>query len=50
MLRAYLDQGTIAADTTLLDAAPALFETDDMQGGIASLLEHGPGNATFAGH
>lgn len=49
VLRAYLDQGTIAADTTLLDAAPALFETDDMQGGIASLLEQGPGNATFAG-
>lgn len=49
VLRSYLDQGTIAADTTLLDAAPALFETEDMQTGIASLLENGPGSATFAG-
>ena len=27
-----------------------VFGTDDSQIGVASFLEHGPGNATFTGH
>jgi enoyl-CoA hydratase/carnithine racemase len=41
LIRAYLDGGTRAADRTILDLAPPLFETEDMKGGVATLLEHG---------
>ncbi len=37
------------ADKLLPDVAAPLFETDDMQNGIASLLKDGPGKAEFSG-
>jgi enoyl-CoA hydratase/carnithine racemase len=49
LLREYLDQGLSAADWLIPELAPALFETDDMQQGIVSLLEQGPGKAEFSG-
>lgn len=49
LLRAYQDQGLRNSDRIVLDLAPRLFESEDMQNGIASLLASGPGNATFAG-
>jgi enoyl-CoA hydratase/carnithine racemase len=49
VVRAYLDSGIRAADQLIPDLAAPLFETDDMRGGIRSLLEHGPGRATFTG-
>ena len=49
MIREYLDHGIRAADRIIPDVAAPLFETEDMQNGIASLLEHGPGKAKFSG-
>jgi enoyl-CoA hydratase/carnithine racemase len=49
LIRTCLDQGTQAADRLGAEIAPALFETEDMRNGIVSLLERGPGNATFIG-
>ncbi len=49
VLREYLDHGTQAADRLLPDVAAPLFETEDMQNGIASLLKDGPGKARFSG-
>jgi enoyl-CoA hydratase/carnithine racemase len=42
ILRAYLERGVRAADAVVDEIAPALFETTDMQAGVAGLLEHGP--------
>jgi hypothetical protein len=49
VIEAAVTQGIGAADALLAKLAPPLFETEDMQHGIASLLEHGPGKATFTG-
>lgn len=49
VIRAYLDDGIQAADRLLPDLAAPLFETADMQCGVASLLADGPGKATFQG-
>ena len=49
VVREYLDQGIRAADRMIPDVAAPLFETEDMQGGIASLLKDGPGKAKFSG-
>jgi enoyl-CoA hydratase/carnithine racemase len=48
IMRAYAD-GVEGADALLLDAAVGLFDTEDAQTGIATVLESGPGKTTFAG-
>ncbi len=50
VIREYLDHGAQAADRLVPDVAAPLFETEDMQNGIASLLKDGPGKARFSGH
>ena len=47
--REYLDHGVRAADQLIPDVAAPLFESQDMQQGIVSLLEQGPGKAKFSG-
>ena len=42
IVRAYLEGGVRAADEVTDEAAPPLFETEDMRAGVAGLLEHGP--------
>ncbi len=49
LVRASIDHGLAAADQLIPELAPPLFETQDLQQGIASLLEHGPGQAKFSG-
>lgn len=49
VLREFQDQGVLAADRLIPELAAPLFESEDMKGGIASLLADGPGKATFAG-
>ena len=49
LIREYLAHGMGVADKLLPDVAAPLFETDDMQNGIASLLKDGPGKAEFSG-
>lgn len=41
LIRAATEAAISNADRALLDVAPGLFETRDMQGGVAALLEHG---------
>lgn len=53
LVRAYLDGGIRAADRLILDVATPLFDSEDMQGGVATLLEYGArefrGKMTFQG-
>jgi enoyl-CoA hydratase/carnithine racemase len=42
IVRAYLDGGIRAADKTVNEVAPLVFDTEDMRAGVAGLLEHGP--------
>lgn len=42
IVRAYLDGGTRAADRVVDEAAPALFQSEDMRAGVEALLEYGP--------
>lgn len=48
-LRAYSDQGLAAADALLPDVGGEVMASNDVQNGLRSLLEKGPGNATFEG-
>jgi hypothetical protein len=41
---AYLDAGVRAADRVVGEAAPALFDSEDMRAGVAGVLEHGVRN------
>src|SRR5262249_14891110 len=41
LIRGYLDSGMPIADQLILDIAAPLFESEDMQSGVAILLEHG---------
>lgn len=41
--------GVTEADRRTPQLSAALFESDDLRGGVRSFLEDGPGNATFAG-
>jgi hypothetical protein len=43
-VRAYLDGGVRAADKVVDEAAPALFDSEDMRAGVAGVLEHGVRN------
>jgi hypothetical protein len=46
MLRAFCDHGVSAADAVILLDTVALFETENMQGGVARILEKGLARAT----
>ena len=50
VLRAYLDGGLERANGEVGSIAGALWETEDLQGGIRSFLSDGPGKARFRGH
>jgi enoyl-CoA hydratase/carnithine racemase len=41
LIRSYLEDGILTADREILDVATRLFETEDMQGNVRTLLEHG---------
>jgi enoyl-CoA hydratase/carnithine racemase len=41
LVSTYLESGMLAADRQILDVATPLFETEDMQGNVRTLLEHG---------
>ena len=41
IVRAYLDAGIRTADRVVDEAAPALFDSEDMRAGVAGVLEHG---------
>jgi enoyl-CoA hydratase/carnithine racemase len=49
IVRSFLDGGVRAADESMNDVAAEVVETEDFRNGVASFLEHGPGQATFAG-
>jgi len=44
IVRAYLEGGVRAADRVVDEAAPALFDSEDMRAGVAGVLEHGVRN------
>ena len=50
MIRLAVDEGVDAADKALPDAGAKVIASDDLQSGARTLLEKGPGHATFAGH
>lgn len=49
MLRVHRDEGSAAAAARTPSICAPLFETEDLAHGIESLLEHGPGKASFKG-
>jgi enoyl-CoA hydratase/carnithine racemase len=49
VLRHYEHGGVAEADANVTSIAAALYETEDLRGGIRSFLDTGPGNATFTG-
>ena len=49
MIRLTVDGGVAAADRRLPDAGARVMASDDLQNGARTLLEKGPGHATFAG-
>ena len=49
IVRAYLDEGVRGADARVAEIAAPLFGTEDLQNGVRSFLEEGPGKATFQG-
>jgi enoyl-CoA hydratase/carnithine racemase len=49
MIRLTLDDGVEAADTALPEAGAKVMASRDLQNGARTLLEKGPGHATFAG-
>jgi enoyl-CoA hydratase len=49
IVRGYLEGGVDRADEITPSVAGALFETEDLQGAVASFLKDGPGKATFEG-
>lgn len=49
VIRDYLEGGIELANDRVGEIAGALFETEDLQRGVASFLEQGPGKAKFEG-
>ncbi len=49
IVRTTLEGGVARADAVVPELAGALFDTEDLKNAVRSFLEHGPGNATFAG-
>ena len=50
MIRLAVDEGVDAADAALPDEGARVMASEDLQNGARTLLEKGPGNATFSGH
>ena len=49
MIRLAVDEGVEAADAALPEAGAKVMASEDLQRGVRSLLEKGPGHATFEG-
>jgi hypothetical protein len=49
MIRLAVDEGVEVADAELPTAGARVMASADLQGGAKTLLEKGPGHATFAG-
>jgi enoyl-CoA hydratase len=49
LIRLAVDQGVDAADTALPEEGARVMASEDLQNGARTLLEKGPGNATFTG-
>jgi enoyl-CoA hydratase/carnithine racemase len=49
MIRLAVDEGVEAADTALPEAGARVMASNDLQSGARTLLEKGPGHATFEG-
>jgi enoyl-CoA hydratase/carnithine racemase len=49
MIRLAVDDGVEAADAALAEAGSRVMASEDLQGGARTLLEKGPGHATFEG-
>jgi enoyl-CoA hydratase/carnithine racemase len=49
IVRAFLRGGIDEADSVTPEVFSGLFQTEDLQGGVRSFLDEGPGNATFEG-
>jgi enoyl-CoA hydratase/carnithine racemase len=49
MIRLAVDEGVEAADAALPEAGARVMASEDLQNGARTLLESGPGNATFEG-
>ena len=49
MIRLAVDEGVEAADQALPAAGATVMASDDLQQGARTLLEKGPGHATFEG-
>jgi enoyl-CoA hydratase/carnithine racemase len=50
MIRLAVDDGVAAADEALPDAGSKVMASQDLQRGARTLMEKGPGHATFEGH
>jgi enoyl-CoA hydratase len=49
MIQLAVDEGVTSADAALPEAGAAVMASEDLQNGARSLLENGPGQATFEG-
>ena len=49
MIRLTVDEGVAAADAALPDAGARVMASEDLQNGARTLLEKGPGQASFEG-
>ena len=49
MIRLTVDEGVAAADAALPEVGATVMASDDLQNGARTLLEKGPGQATFEG-
>jgi len=49
MIRLTVDEGVEAADAALPDEGARVMASEDLQSGAKTLLEKGPGKATFEG-
>jgi enoyl-CoA hydratase/carnithine racemase len=49
IIRAFRRGGVDAADEVTPEVFSGLFESEDLQGAVATFIEQGPGNATFKG-
>ena len=49
MIRLAVDEGVEAADAALPEAGAKVMASEDLQSGARTLLEKGPGHATFKG-
>jgi enoyl-CoA hydratase/carnithine racemase len=49
MIQLAVEEGVDSADAALSDVGAKVMASDDLQNGARTLLEKGPGNATFTG-